>query len=382
VLRNYRVGSLLGIPLEVNPSWLVTLAFIVVVLGGDLYPEVLDNDEPEWFYWTLAGVSGVFFFGSIIIHELAHSLVARRFGIPVRSITLFMLGGVSQIAREAKRPLIEFAMAIVGPLTSFALAGIFLGLVYTPVLREDRSSVMWQLLFVMNASLGVVNLAPGFPMDGGRVLRAALWGITGSYRGATRWAALLGRALGWGLIGVGILILLNVVPGFEPLSGIWLMLVGLFLDTSARQSWAQVGMLERLRRHSASTIMRTELRTVPESASVLEAMGRHAEPGVGLCAFVVDGDERVAGMLTDVETGRVRKEQWPQTSAGSAMAPVHSVATAAPTTDLAAVVEVMETTGQTQIPVLEGGRLIGYVSRARIAPLLLSDEERERLARR
>jgi Zn-dependent protease len=382
LFRNYRIGSLLGIPLEVNPSWLVTLTFIIVILGGDLYPDALEN-EPDWFYWTLAGVSGVFFFGSIIIHELAHSLVARRFGIPVRSITLFMLGGVSQIARDAKRPLIEFAMAIVGPLTSFALAGVFLGLVYTPGLREDRSNVMWQLLFIMNASLGVVNMAPGFPMDGGRVLRAALWGITGSYRSATRWAALVGRAMGYLLIAGGLVVLLRLVPGFTPFAGIWFMLVGLFLETSARQSWSQVGMVERLRRHDAEAVMRRELRTVPETSSVLEAVSRHAEPGAGLCAFVVDlPGETVLGMLSDAETARVRKDRWPTTAAGTAMRPVATVATAAPDTDLATIVETMEATEQTHVPVVDEGRVVGYVSRARIAPLLLSDEERERLTGR
>ncbi|MGH7622385.1 MAG: site-2 protease family protein, partial [Gemmatimonadaceae bacterium] len=113
-----------------NASWLITLALFTFLLGDQVYPDVLSG-QPMWFYWTLAVVSGVFFFASIVIHELAHSLIAKRSGIPVRAITLFMLGGVSQITREAGRPLVEFVMAIVGPLTSIVLAGLFLGLAYT-----------------------------------------------------------------------------------------------------------------------------------------------------------------------------------------------------------------------------------------------------------
>ncbi|MEX0750476.1 MAG: site-2 protease family protein, partial [Dehalococcoidia bacterium] len=137
-IRNYRIFSLFGIPIEVNPTWLFTLAFFVYVLGGQLYPEALE-DEPAWFLWALALVSGLLFFASIIVHELAHSLVAQRNGIPVRAITLFMLGGVSQITKEAKRPLVEFVTAIVGPLTSFALAAIFLGLAFTPGIAGGRA---------------------------------------------------------------------------------------------------------------------------------------------------------------------------------------------------------------------------------------------------
>lgn len=371
-IRNYRVFSLFGIPIEINPTWIFTLAFFVFILGGELYPEAFDN-EPAWLLWALALVSGLLFFASIIVHELAHSLVARRFGIPVRAITLFMLGGVSQITAEAKRPLVEFTTAIVGPLTSFALAGLFFGLIFLPGAGDGTFGVTSEFLCFMNLSLGVVNLAPGFPLDGGRVLRAAIWGVTGNYRRATFLASLAGRGLGLALTGLGLLAFLRVLPWFNPFNGAWFVLVGLFLEGAARQAWAQADVLERLRRHRASSVMHTVLPTVPETTTVLETVGRFFDPHFGLCAFIVDDDERVLGMLSDTEAARVPKERWATTYAPQAMTPARDVHTVGPEADLATTLEQMESSRQMQIPVVDAGRIIGYVSRLRIMSLLKAE---------
>jgi Zn-dependent protease/CBS domain-containing protein len=371
-IRNYRIFALFGIPIEVNPSWLFTLGLIVFLLGGELYPEALE-DEPAWFLWSLAVVSGLLFFTSIILHELAHSLVAQRHGIPVRAITLFMLGGVSQITKEATRPLIEFTTAVVGPLTSFALSAAFLGLMFVPGIYGSRAGVMFEFLFLMNLSLGVVNLAPGFPLDGGRVLRAALWGLTGNYRTATRLSSLCGRALGFALMALGLLTLLGVFGWISQISGAWFLLVGLFLDGAARQAWAQLEALETLRKYRASNVMRTMLPTVPETTTVLEAVGRFFDPHFGLCAFVVDDEERVLGMLSDMEASRVPKERWATTYAPQAMTPVSSVLTISPEADLATALEQLESARQMQLPVVDAGRIIGYISRIRIMNLLATE---------
>ncbi|MDE3097441.1 MAG: site-2 protease family protein [Chloroflexota bacterium] len=365
-----RVGALFGVPIEVNASWLITLSLFVFLLGTAVYPSVLDG-QPLWFYWTLAAVSGIFFFASIIIHELAHSLIARRSGIPVRAITLFMLGGVSQITRDARRPLIEFVMAIAGPLTSVALAGIFLGLAYAPGLRDNRTQVMWQWLFVMNLSLAIVNMAPGFPLDGGRVLRSALWGITGNFRTATQWASYVGRGLGYALIAAGMLVLVRVIPWFDPFSGVWFILVGLFIDNAARASWTRTRLLDDLRAHPASSVMQTVLPRIDPDLDLLQTMSRYYQPRYGLCAFVVDGDERVTGMVTDVELARVPRDRWPGVRAGAAMQPAAAIVTAAPDADLASVLEQMEAAQQTQVPIVEDGRLTGWVSRARIVGIIM-----------
>lgn len=367
---NFRFGSVFGIPLEVNASWLLTLGLFTFLLGDSVYPDLLAG-QPSWFYWTLAFVSGIFFFASIIVHELAHSLIARRAAIPVRAITLFMLGGVSQITREARRPLVEFVMAIAGPLTSVLLAGLFLGLSYTPGLRDNRTEVMWQWLFVMNLSLAIVNMAPGFPLDGGRVLRAALWGVTGSYRRATQWASYAGRGLGYALIAGGALTLLRVIPWLDPFSGAWFILVGLFIDSAARSSWQHARLLDDLRAQKAASVMQTVLPRIEPGIDLLETMSRYFHPRYGLCAFVVDGDERVQGMVSDVELARVPRSRWPIVTASAAMQPAHAIATATPDTDLGSVLETMEEAQQTQLPILESGRVTGWVSRARLLGMLM-----------
>ncbi|MHB8683793.1 MAG: site-2 protease family protein [Dehalococcoidia bacterium] len=367
---SFRVGAVFGVPIEVNASWLITLALFVFLLGNAVYPSLLDG-QPLWFYWTLAAISGIFFFASIIIHELAHSLIARRSGIPVRAITLFMLGGVSQITREARRPLVEFVMAVAGPLTSVALAGIFLGLAYTPGLRGNRTVVMWEWLFVMNLSLAIVNMAPGFPLDGGRVLRSALWGLTGSFRKATQWASYVGRALGYALIGAGLLVLVRIIPWFDPFSGVWFILVGLFIDNAARASWARTRLLDDLRAHRASSVMQTVLPRIEPEVDLLQTMSRYYHPRYGLCAFVVDGDDRVTGMVTDVQLARVPRDRWPGVRAGVAMQPAAEIITASPDADLATVLEQMEAAQQTQVPIVEDGRLTGWVSRARIVGIII-----------
>jgi CBS domain-containing protein len=259
-------------------------------------------------------------------------------------------------------------MAVVGPLTSVLLSVIFLGLAFTPGLRDNRTEVMWEWLFLMNLSLAVVNMAPGFPLDGGRVLRSALWGITGNYRRATQWASFVGRAMAYGLMAVGLLAVVQVIDWFDPFSGIWFVLVGLFLDNAARQSWRQTQMLEELRTRRASSVMQTLLPRVEPDIDLLQAMSRFYHPEHGLCAFVVDPEQdRVVGMVTDAELNQVPRDRWPKVRVGQVMRPVGAVATASGETDLASVLEQMDGTQQTHVPVVEDGRLMGWVSRARIA---------------
>lgn len=340
----------------------------MLILGGQVYPTVLE-DEPTWLAWVLAAISALFFCASIIIHELAHSAVARRAGLPVKSITLFMLGGVSQIGRDAKRPLTEFTMAIVGPLSSILLAGVFLAVAFVPGVRDGRSAVMWEWLFLMNLALGVVNLAPGFPMDGGRVLRAALWGATGNFNRATQWASYAGRGLGMALIGAGLLVFLRTIP-LDFVTGLWFLMVGIFLENAARQSYENVGVLDALRRHKTREIMRTWLPQISQDASVLEAVARHFDVQFGLCAFAVDDDERAVGMLTAAELHGLPKERWADTPIRERMLPAATLPAVTPETDLASVIEVMEQESLSQLPVVEDGRLVAYVQRGRIAIIL------------
>jgi Zn-dependent protease len=191
-----QVARIMGIPIVVNLSWLLTLGFVTVLLAVGFYPSVFEDTsyrDDKVIHWVLASISGVAFFTSIVLHELAHSVVALKQGIPVKNITLFIFGGVSQIGGEARRPLHEFIMAIIGPFTSLALAGIFCVAWWITGFStsEPVAAVVWWL-FVMNLVLAAFNMAPGFPMDGGRVLRAIIWGISGNSMSATRIATLAG----------------------------------------------------------------------------------------------------------------------------------------------------------------------------------------------
>ena len=197
----------------------------------------------------MAIASGVVFFASILLHELAHSVVALKQGIPVKNITLFIFGGVSQIGGESRRPLHEFVMAIIGPLTSLALAGVFFAAwwLFTGLSDEDPIAIVLQWLAFMNLILAAFNMAPGFPMDGGRVLRSVIWGLSGNSLTATRIATLAGRGLGYGLMVLGGLTLFGTFSGYvSEFSGVWFIILGMYLENSAKQSWFQAKAIDLL----------------------------------------------------------------------------------------------------------------------------------------
>ena len=228
------LGRVFGIPIEVNASWAVVfllLTFLLAQQFGDA-----NFRWPVLQRWSVAAAMVLLFFGSVLVHELSHSVVATRRGIPVIGITLFIFGGVSRLAKEPDRPFTEFAVAVVGPVTSLLLAGVFGGLWYLfrtgPGTSVGTLEVMLFLLAWSNLMLGVFNILPGFPLDGGRVLRAAVWGKTGSYRKGTYVSTRVGQAIG------AVLVLLGLGLGvfLQPLDGIWLALVGAFLFSVATAS--------------------------------------------------------------------------------------------------------------------------------------------------
>ena len=225
-----RLGKIFGIPVEVNVSWL----FVFVLLTFLLF-EQFGNQWPPWplaVRLPVAIVTVVLFFLSVLVHELSHSLVASRKGIPVHGITLFIFGGVSRLGREPHRPLIEFLVAVVGPVSSFALAGVFAAIYFlggdNPQLKVAALVLAWG-----NLSLGVFNMVPGYPLDGGRVLRAVVWGLSGSYRRGTQVAARCGQAVGVGMLLGGILMAIFV----GIVNGMWLAVVGAFLFGVASSSY-------------------------------------------------------------------------------------------------------------------------------------------------
>ena len=226
-----RLGRIFGIPVEVNISWVLVFLLLTYLLAGQFEDARLH--WPVAQRWSVAVVTVVLFFLSVLAHELSHSAMALSKGIPVRGITLFIFGGVSRLAHEPQRPITEFAVAVVGPLLSIALA-VILGAVWFLLGRGDSSlEVVLLLLAWTNLSLGVFNLVPGYPLDGGRLLRAAIWGITGNHRKATRIAAGMGQAVGIAMVVGGV----TLAVFMEPVDGVWLGIVGVFLFSMARGSF-------------------------------------------------------------------------------------------------------------------------------------------------
>ena len=228
-----RLGRIFGIPIEINASWAIAFLLLTFVLArrfGDS-----DLDWPAAQRWLVAVAMVILLFGSVLAHELSHSVVARHKGIQVRGITLFILGGVFRLAKEPDRPLTEFAVAVVGPFTSIGLAAIFGGLWYGLGAGNSTLEVVLLMLAWSNLSLGVFNILPGYPLDGGRVLRAVLWGVTGSYRKATHVATRAGQTIG------GIIVLIGLALGVfvNLVDGVWIALVGGFLFTVATASYRE-----------------------------------------------------------------------------------------------------------------------------------------------
>jgi len=366
------LARIFGIPIRLNISWFLAFGFVTLLLALEVFPSALP-DSATRVYWALALVSGLLFFASIVVHELAHSVVARALGIPVKGITLFVFGGVAQITKEATRPLAEFVMAVVGPATSLLLAGLFFFLWwFIDVARAPSLTVMWEWLWLMNLGVGVFNLAPGFPMDGGRVLRSILWGLTGDFRRATFIASWCGRGMAYLLIFVGITSSFGILPWLSPASGIWFVLLGFFLDGAARQSWQQLKLLEFLRGHKVGDVMSTTQVAVPAGADLQSVVP------VGLdirrlYLLVADG-QRVVGVLSGDELRGVPKARWQTVTAGEAMLPTDRVRVVSPDVDTASVLQAMEGEDLRQMPVVEDGRLIGTVSREAIIRLLTAQK--------
>jgi Zn-dependent protease len=348
-----RLGKILGIPIGINYSWLfVFLLFIFLI------ERQLNNDWPEVQRWAVAVVTTVLFFLSVLAHELSHSLVAVRKGIPVRGITLFIFGGVSQLAHEARRPFTEFLVAIVGPLTSIILGLVLFGLWYlTRDLNSSLEAIFFSL-FAINLSLGLFNMLPGFPLDGGRVLRSMVWGLTGSYWRATQIAARAGQVLGGLMVitGVGWAI-------FGQFQGIWFALIGGFLLSAATATYRQERVRESLRHYRVADVMTTDWYTLPGEtplASPLIAQGMG-----GRYDFVgVLVDSRVRGIVTRRQLALTPRGAWPYTPLAQVMLPLSALPQIGPEEAIFDVLERIESDGMDRLAVVSNGILLGFVSRA------------------
>jgi Zn-dependent protease len=285
-----RIGTVYGIPIAIHPSWV----FVFGLLGWQLAAAELPAASPGWpttAYWVAGLATSLIAFVSVLVHELGHSWIAIRNGIPIRSITLFIFGGVSQIAREPSSPGVELRIALAGPATSLALAFVFdqLGRVASgvPVLATPAA---W--LGGLNLTVALFNCLPGFPLDGGRALRAALWRRMGDLQRATRAAAMSGEGIGLALMGLGVIVVLHGNVG-----GLWPILVGWFLQAAAATSLEQSHLGGLLRGVTVSQVMTRDFSRVPRTLP-LDRLVEDEVFGRGHRCFFVAEDGRLDGLLT------------------------------------------------------------------------------------
>ena len=354
---SFRIGKIAGIDINIHVSWIIILVLLTVSLATGWFPQLY----PGWSnatYWIVGLISALLLFVSVLLHELAHSLVARRRGLPVKNITLFIFGGVSNIEQEPKSPGVEFQVAVVGPLTSL-LIGAVCFLLQLPL--QGTNSPLEGILFylaVTNVLLGVFNLIPGFPLDGGRVLRSIVWKLTGSLTKATRIASLSGQIIAYLFIFWGIW---QLFTG-GVLNGIWLGFIGWFLLSAAQSANTQVMLQSALRGVTVSEVMNPTPPTVPATISLQQLIDDYFLPHGLRCALVMQGDQ-LAGLITLSDIRHVPREQWGYTSVGQAMIPVERLHVVSPQQSLNDVLPLMAGRDVNQLPVVQNGIPVGIVSR-------------------
>ena len=354
-----RLGKLFGVPVGINYSWFLIAVLVTVSLAFQL-----GDSNPDWPVaerWSVALITSLLFFGSVLAHEMSHSLLAIRMGIPVHGITLFIFGGVSQISREASRPSMEAAIALVGPLTSFALAGVFFGL---SVLVDPVSAhvhAMLTLLWWVNLVLGVFNMVPGFPLDGGRVFRAVIWGVSGSYGVATRISSMVGRLIAYGLIIGGIAVTL-LTGSFQ---GLWLALIGWFLEQAATATYRQFRLREGLKGYRAGDLMARDCAFVDGKIALDQLVDIHVLPTGQRCFVIADG-LRLCGLVTLKAVRNVPRGAWSTTPVYQVMTPYEKLHTVAPEADAYTVLETMDEHDVNQVPVVRDREFLGLITRDRV----------------
>lgn len=356
--KSVRIFRLFNFEVKVDPSWLILAVLITWSLARGLFPAYYQGLSPAAYWWMgMAGTLGLFL--AIVFHELAHSLVARRLGLPMKGITLFIFGGVAEMSEEPENPKTELLMAAAGPLSS-----IVLGLVFLLVRAAARAGewpvpirgVVSYLAFI-NFILAAFNLLPAFPLDGGRILRSLLWRRLDSLRRATRISSQIGGVFGVGLIVLGAV---NFISG-NFIGGVWWFLIGLFLRSAAQSAYRQVVVRKTLKGEKVSRFMNKNPVTVPAAATVEELVNDYIYRHHFRMYPVVDG-ERLAGCVTTRQVKEVPREEWPRRRVGELAANCSEENSVSPQTDAITALAVMNRTENGRLLVVDNGRLAGLIT--------------------
>ena len=358
-VTSFRIARIAGVDIGIHPSWLVVFLLVTWSLAAVYFPFALP-DADTTTHWVLAAISAFLLFASVVVHELAHSIVARAQGLDVHSITLFLFGGVSNLSTESPRPGVEFLVAIVGPISSFIIAGI--AFVATGALPAGSApGAVLGYLATINALLGAFNLIPGFPLDGGRVLRSIAWRLTGSLRRATDIAGSVGIIVAYGFLVWGFLRVL----GGDLLGGLWIAAIGWFLQAGASASVQQVRMDDLLRDTRVADILGRDEHAVPPNLDVGRLIEDYLLP-LNRRAMPVALDGRVVGMVTLGDVKDVPADQRAATAVATVMGGRDGLAVVRPTDSLADALRILGEGDYEQAPVIEDGRLVGVIGRGDI----------------
>lgn len=350
------MGRILGIPIALDASWFLVFALFSWVLATSYFPA----EFPGWSaleYWAVAAATAILLYACVLLHELGHSVVALRFKTRVERIVLFVFGGVALLEGEPPSARAEFWIAIAGPAVSLALAGLFhlLG----PIVAGTAQLVApVKYLAMINASLALFNLIPGFPLDGGRIFRAIVWAVRKDFRRATMTAAHVGRFVAFLFIAGGVVEILAGNLG----GGLWIAAIGWFLDAAAVMQIHHVVIRGLLAGHEVAAAMNRNYVFVPADTMLQELIDDHVLGG-GRRSFIVKSGEEIVGLLTLHQMRRVPRAEWPATTVAAAMIPLAEVKRVRPDTEIQAALEMMDRSGVNQLPVMADGRLLGMLSR-------------------
>ena len=368
-----RLGSIYGIKIGLHYSWLIIAVLIVLSLSGHFA-----QAHPDWSsgtIWMMAVFSALFFFVAIIVHELSHAAVARSKDLPVRSITLFALGGVAQIERESPDAKTEFWIGIVGPMTSAVIGSTCLVIAYLlgwKPMSEAETPIMAMLVWLgyINIALAVFNMIPGFPMDGGRVLLGLIWAATGDGPKATRFASVSGQVMAVGFIILGLFMFFSGAG----IGGLWIAFIGWFLLNAAKATYVQVEITEGLKGALVNDLMSHDCPVLDRYENLQTVVNDHLLRTGERCFMVTEEDVPV-GMITPHEIKSVERRLWPFKTAADVMRPLDSLHTVKPETPATEALEIIGREGVNQLPVVSGGRLRGIISRERIINYLFTRKE-------
>jgi len=355
---NFHLFRLWGIPVEINLSWLLVLALMTWSFATGVYPDILAPEAREQELWVLGFVTAILLFVSILLHEFSHSLVASRNGLPIRKITLFLFGGVAQMERDVDNPVLELKMASAGPAMSVILAGVFFGL--SRLLTGHRLLYpLMETLAVFNLVILTFNMVPGFPLDGGRILRAAIWKKTGNVQKATRIASRVGNIFAIILMIYGVF---NFFVG-QLIGGLWLIFIGYFLRQAAESGYLLVTLRQTLGTMRVADVMRAPVITVDSSLSLRRLVDDYFLR-FHYSSFPVLENGRLAGMVSLKDVKQVEMDHWTEATVGDIADREVAAHALRPEYPAETLLHLIMKKGYGRLPVIESdGSVVGIVSR-------------------